>query len=355
VAAVGGGVWLSQRDAGTAGTTYLTGRVQRGEVVQTVAATATVQARNNWVLQFPTTGPGTGTAVVRAVTATVGQRVAAGTELATLDDTTQTSQLAAARAQLDSAQTALSADQDAGFSDSRISSDRAAVAAATSDVAQAKSAVAAIRIAAPAAGVITAVRISAGAPPPAGAAVELRSETLVVAAEVAEQDVAAVKAKQVAQLTFPALGAVSTGTVSSLPASATPVTSGSGAAVTFPVTLTMQKPPAGLLPGMSVQVSITIARHTDVLTVPTTAIQGSAAGPRVQVLVAGVPQTRTVTIGLSTEQTTEVVSGLAAGDVVVTGELNPTNNPVAPRSGVGSSRPGNPGGAGGSGGGRGGN
>jgi hypothetical protein len=42
-----------------------------------------------------------------------------------------------------------------------------------------------------------------------------------------------------------------------------PTASTGGGAVTFPVTLTMQGPPPGLLPGMSAQVTITTAQRTN--------------------------------------------------------------------------------------------
>ena len=40
-------------------------------------------------------------------------------------------------------------------------------------------------------------------------------------------------------------------------------------------------------------------------------------------MVNGAPQTRPVTIGLSTASATEIVAGINAGDTVVTGVVNP--------------------------------
>jgi macrolide-specific efflux system membrane fusion protein len=74
---------------------------------------------------------------------------------------------------------------------------------------------------------------------------------------------------------------------------------------------------------MSAQISITIQSSDNVLAVPTTAIQGTTTAPTVQVMVGGKPQTRPVQLGLSTASTTEIVAGLTAGDVVVTGVVNP--------------------------------
>jgi multidrug efflux pump subunit AcrA (membrane-fusion protein) len=75
---------------------------------------------------------------------------------------------------------------------------------------------------------------------------------------------------------------------------------------------------------MSAQVTIVIAQRTDVLEVPTTAVQGSTTSPTVTVLQSGKPVSKPVEIGLSTNAATEIVAGVAAGDTVVTGVVNPT-------------------------------
>jgi macrolide-specific efflux system membrane fusion protein len=94
--------------------------------------------------------------------------------------------------------------------------------------------------------------------------------------------------------------------------------------VTFPVTVNLTSPPADLLAGMSAQVTIVIAQHADVLQVPTTAIQGSSTAPTVQVLQSGVPVSKPVEIGLSTNSSTEIIAGLSEGETVVVGVVNPT-------------------------------
>jgi membrane fusion protein, macrolide-specific efflux system len=201
------------------------------------------------------------------------------------------------------------------------------VTSAQAGVQTARTAAAATTLVAPVAGIVTAVDVTAGQPAPTGTAIQMRSDGLDVVANVAEQDVTKLSPGLKAAVTFPALSVTGTATMAAMPTAAN---SSSGAAassaVTFPVTLVVPTPPSGLLPGMSAQVSITIAARANVLAVPTTAIQGSETAPTVQVMVDGKPVTRAVQIGLSTASTTEVVVGLSQGEVVVTGVVNPVSS-----------------------------
>lgn len=72
---------------------------------------------------------------------------------------------------------------------------------------------------------------------------------------------------------------------------------------------------AGILPGTSADVEIILTRVANVLRIPTVAI---AEGNTVLVLAEGRLAERTVETGVRNWQFTEVTSGLAAGDLVVT-------------------------------------
>lgn len=351
VALLAGGVFWRTRHGEAAQTQYLTASVTRGTVAQTVAVTGSVQPQIAVNLAFSgatsaaggtggsgqgsgsagsagstsSTSGGTvqtvssGAAVVRTVTASVGELVSAGAVLATLDDTAAQAQLTSANAQLSSAR-ARQAAEPSGVSATTVASDSAAVAQAQQQVDSAEQAVAATVLKAPVAGVVTAVDLHAGLPP-TSPAITLRSSGLDVVAAVPEDALASLQAGQRATVTLPALSRTVTGTLGAMPTAAS---SSSGTAVTFPVTVDLASPPSGLLPGMSAQVTIVIASRTDVLEVPTTAIQGSTTSPTVTVLQAGKPVSKPVEIGLSTNATTEIVAGVAAGDTVVTGVVNPT-------------------------------
>ena len=94
-------------------------------------------------------------------------------------------------------------------------------------------------------------------------------------------------------------------------------------AVTFPLSLQLTENPEGVLPGMTASIAIVTSTAKNVLYVPTTAIQGTGTSTDVQVMVDGTPHSTPVSIGLSTNASTEIVSGVQAGQVVVTGVVNP--------------------------------
>lgn len=373
VVLVGAGLWWRARSSDTmSATAYLTATVTKGTVADQVATTGTIEPETELALSFggssasgpsggggagsgsgqaiaaPTAGAGasaqavsSGATVVTSVKVRVGQQVAAGVTLATLDDTAARSQLGSAQSQLSSA-LARQAAETSATSATVVASDAAAVEQARQQVLTAQAALAATVLKAPTSGLVTAVNVAKGLPA-ASPAVTMRSQTLVVVASVPESAEPSLKAGQPAVVTFPALSRTAAGTVAGLPTAAG---SGTGTAVTFPVTINVAKPPAGLLPGMSAQVSITIARRTGVETVPTAALQGSADAPSVEVLHDGTPVSVPVTVGLVTNTTSEVVTGLSIGDVVVTGVVNP-NAATPPTGGGGGLRGGGLGGAGG--------
>ncbi|HYT27147.1 MAG TPA: HlyD family efflux transporter periplasmic adaptor subunit, partial [Actinomycetota bacterium] len=215
----------------------------------------------------------------------------------------------------------------------------AAVAQAQAAVDQAQAAVDATVLHAPVDGLVQVVNVVEDAVPPSGAAIQERSDTLTVQANVAEQDVTQIKGGQKAQVTLPALGTTESATVAGLPSQANAAPSSASAAastaVTFPVTLTFDQSDPAILPGMSAQLEIALVRHANVLQVPTTAVQGGANGSTVQVLQDGRPVTRPVEVGLSTETATEIVVGLREGQTVVTGVVNPTQGATQPTTGGG--------------------
>lgn len=172
---------------------------------------------------------------------------------------------------------------------------------------------------------VTAVDLTVGTLP-ATPAVELRTTALNVQVPVQEQDAPYVRAGQPAQITFNALGVTGSGVVAAAPlepsttAGGGPTTGGGGSAVvTYPVTIAITDAPPGLLPGMSAQVSWTAATRASVLAVPTEAVHSSDTGDVVQVLAGSTPHRVGVTLGLSTSSLTEIITGLRAGDRVVTG------------------------------------
>jgi RND family efflux transporter MFP subunit len=227
----------------------------------------------------------------------------------------------------------------------QIATDQSAVASAQSALATATTAVANASISAPVAGVITAVNVTVGANAPSGAAITLASANLQVAAQFAETDLPSLKVGQPASVTIKAVSA--TAVAGTIVAIAPQAASSSGGVVSYTVTVSLTTPPAGILIGMSAQVSITLAQSADVLTIPTTALSGQQGSYAVRVVDAG-GQVRSVTvqIGLVTNSLAEVTSGLTEGQLVVTGTAS-TRTGTTTGGGLGGGLPGLGGGGGG--------
>lgn len=80
-----------------------------------------------------------------------------------------------------------------------------------------------------------------------------------------------------------------------------------------------------LLPSMTAQVFFVVERASDAVIVPLTALQSGRDGSAsVQVMAAGMPQPRAVTVGLRNRVSAAIVGGLEPGEEVVTGQVSET-------------------------------
>jgi HlyD family secretion protein len=68
---------------------------------------------------------------------------------------------------------------------------------------------------------------------------------------------------------------------------------------------------------MSANVDVQVAEKLNVLSLPTNVIVGRGAKRSVYVIASGIARARSIQIGLSSWERTEIVSGLGEGDVVV--------------------------------------
>jgi hypothetical protein len=87
--------------------------------------------------------------------------------------------------------------------------------------------------------------------------------------------------------------------------------------VTYDVTITLTSPPATVRDGMTADVSVTVANKANVLELPSAAITTTGASSTVTVLANGKKTVTPVTTGLVGTSTTQILSGLNAGQVVV--------------------------------------
>ncbi|GAA4871789.1 efflux RND transporter periplasmic adaptor subunit [Actinomycetospora straminea] len=172
-----------------------------------------------------------------------------------------------------------------------------------------------------------------GAPTTPAALTVLDLTTLQIRADVPELDVGRLAVGQPVEVSVNALpGQALPGTVSGVD-----LLPGSGSSVQYGTNVTLTGPPPNLRPGMSASVAVTVAQTPNVSFLPSVAVtpiggEGATDGT-VQVLGPdGVPQPRTVGLGLSSDTVTEIRSGLAPGELVVLPDPN-TANPFGPGQG----------------------
>jgi multidrug efflux pump subunit AcrA (membrane-fusion protein) len=343
---VGGGgalAWSLTRASTTPAATERTVTLAQETVKETVGATGTVEPARRADLSFGAAG------TVTSVKVAVGDQVAKGDVLATLDDDDLQADLDAAQADLESAQDDLTtAEDDDDTTAAELSAAKAKVAVDESTVSTAETARDAARLRATFAGTVAEVGVAKGDTVGSGSASSgsgssgssgtsgtgttgtttaavtvISTDRYTVAAGVGSADLAKVKKGLQAQITTSGSTSTVFGTVSSVAVMAS--TSGSTSAgtgtaagsATFPVVITVTGTRKDLYAGATATVSIIVSQRDDVLTVPTAAVS-TANGQTVVTRLVGTQKVATpVTLGTSYGATTEVTQGLAAGDQVV--------------------------------------
>lgn len=367
--AVGTGGWaLTRTSSKSSGVSYRTTTVSTGTIRQTVAATGTIEPSDTEDLNFAAAGQVTGVYV------SVGQKVAKGQRLATINSATLASALASAQATLASAQARLSTDETSSASSAQLNADQANVALANAQVANAQTALAGATLTAPIAGTVSVVNLTAeqqlgagsggssggsggtgesgsggsggsgsgngsggqgngsGGQGGAGGAGSGTSSTssgssassapqievistgsYLVNASVDASDVGLIAKNDQAVITPNGASTNVFGLVSSVGIVAT-TTSGVSS---FPVVITLTGSPSGLYPGTTATVAIVYRQLSNVLVVPTLAISRSGGTTTVLVPSGGTPIQRTVVTGLSSGGQTQIVSGLQDGDQIM--------------------------------------
>jgi hypothetical protein len=97
----------------------------------------------------------------------------------------------------------------------------------------------------------------------------------------------------------------------------------------YGVDVTIDLPSPQVKAGMTGTATVVIASKQGVLTVPNLAIRTSAGRRFLQVLKDGEPVDTDVTFGIANDTTTEVLSGVAEGDLVVLPAARATSTPRA--------------------------
>jgi multidrug efflux pump subunit AcrA (membrane-fusion protein) len=339
-----------------------------------VAASGTIAPTTTSNLTFGSAGQ------VTSVKVTQGQKVTAGQQLATITSASLTSQVAQAQATIASDEAKLSTDQTAAASAAQIAADQASITVAQAQLTDAQAALAGATLTSPITGTVTAVNLTVGqqlsasssstgsstgsssgagassgsgassggssgassgggsgqsgsgsastssgasassgssgassSTSPTGQIQVISTGSYIVNASVGASDVANVAKGD--QVTITTTG--STTPVFGLVSSVGIVASSSSGTSAFPVVITVTGSPTGLYAGSTANVSIIYRQLSNVLVVPTLAITRTNGNSYVTLDKNGVKSQRLITVGLSSGGSTQVASGLTAGDTVV--------------------------------------
>jgi multidrug efflux pump subunit AcrA (membrane-fusion protein) len=328
VLGAGGAAWAATRGSGSGATSVLA-TASSGTMRQTVSATGTIAPKHEADLNFAVSGQ------VTAVSATVGEKVAAGDALARVDRQALRIDRDAAKASVTAAESQLADDQASGAADVALTSDTAILSSARSTLASAKAALADATLRSTISGTVASVDLavgdqvsgssSGGSSPAASSSsaaatsstaqvVVISTDEFVVNASVGASDLASVKKGLQAAITPTGATQQIFGTVSSVGLVAESSTSGSS---TFPVVIDVTGKVSDVYAGSSADVSITVKQLQNVLTVPSASIRNSNGKTSVIVVKNGKQHTQAVTLGVVFGPQTQITQGLSAGDQVL--------------------------------------
>ena len=320
IVAAGFAGWRIHRHDDRTSATPLTATVTSGTQRQTVAASGTIEPAKTADLDFSVSG------TVTHVYVKAGQHVTKGQRLASVDPTSLDAARSAAQASYDAAVSQQSQDAADGASAVQLASDQAAVVSAKASLESAREDVDDAVLRATITGTVTAQDLTVGqvvgsstpanASDSTGSSAEVSlasSRTFIVDATVAATDAASIKDGMQAQVTVTGDDSTIYGTVGSVGLVAQ--TDDEGAAV-FPVTIDITGAQTGLYAGTSATASIIVKQVPNVLTVTSQAIQSSNGSTYVEKIVGGRTVKTPVKIGTVYGATTQILSGLEAGDEV---------------------------------------
>ena len=314
VAALASVAWRAFGPQATAERTVV---VRRGDLTTTIETSGRLAARKNASISSIASG------VVRIVAVREGESVRRGDVLIVLDDAPARDEIARAERAVETAEARVITARRRAQEDSGT---LAEAAAAENDAASARAALAtanerlvATRVLAPFDGVITGVRVGEGANYGAGGELATIADAsdLYATADLDEVDRPSVGVGQDATLRVTAFPAV---TLAARVTAVSDAAQSRGGSTVYPMQLAFQRPADGalaLLPGMTVDVRLTVAARKGVLILPSTAIRNAGERRYVTVLRAGRQTEVEIQTGVRSGGEVEIANGLAEGDVVL--------------------------------------
>jgi membrane fusion protein, macrolide-specific efflux system len=374
LAAAGVGIWLSEDSSAAPTPTTALIAAASSTLKQTVSSSGTIEPAQQSNLSFATSGQ------VTSVTATVGEKVKAGTVLAKVNSAALSADVAQAEATEATDSAKVSSDESDGATSTQLTADQDAVTAAENQVTDAKQSLAEASLTSPIAGVVASVNLTVGQQVSGGGSsggssggsggsgssgssglgsggsgstgtsstsssasssssssaqvVVISTDSYVVNATVDDTEVGSVQAGDQALIvpdgaTTPVYGVVSSvGLIAS-------TTSG---VASYPVTIAVTGNPGGLYAGASATVTLVVKQISNATTVPTEALHYTATGTDVYEMVNGHQVAVPVTTGMTSDGETQIVSGLSVGTKVVVESLRAGGTGAGGTTGTGRTR-----------------
>ena len=352
------GVWFLTRPPAATGPAYDVVTVTRSDQTDTVALSGTIAPQTQANAMFEVGG------TLASIRVKVGDVVAKGTPLATLETRDLSDAVALADAQAATARAQLSTVEDSDqATDAQLAAARAQVRSAEASLANAKNRLQDATLTSPIAGTVAKVSYEVGdqvsgssasssslssggislggltLPASSGSTassiVVISTDAWKLDASVGTIDLPSLKPGQAVVVTPTGTELSVRGVVDTVGIVAT---QNAGATATFPVTIKITDAGVPLYSGASADAIVTTGVHPQVLTVPVGAVTTADGATTVELLRAGTPVTQPVTLGRRHGSVVEVTAGLAEGDQirVARGQVVQT---ATPRFGFGSKTP----------------
>jgi len=357
VLAIAGGSywWYSKSKSTTSQVQYITSTAEKGTLASSISASGNIIVDQSSNIDPTITG------TVADLAVDVGDKVSKGQFLFNIVNndlsvavSKSTASLASAETSLESAKASKKSarvDLDAATSKNKaalkqkfeaaeasVASAEQSLISAQADLANQRSNAAERRVISPIDGTVNAVNIKNGDDLSKISSGSTRQVPIIIGdlgtmkaqVQVNEVDIANVSMGQEVVLTLDALNGVEmTGKVEKMDSLGT-VASG---VVTYNVTIDFDSLDERIKPEMSVSASIITDVKQDVLLVSASAVKtNSNGGYYVEVLANGTPAQKTVEIGSSNDTSTQITSGISAGDKVVTQTINSSSTSSASSS-----------------------
>lgn len=345
-----------------------TATAERGVVQSTVSGNGSLEAAEQVELNFGSSG-----AKLTEIDVEAGQKVSKGEVLARIDSSSARASLASAEAQLAEAEETLEAAEEseeeaasteaesgaqkgpsgeAAPSEAESSSPAGAtvsVATAEAKLRQARLSVKSARqevretaLRAPISGTIASVSRSSKSSSRSGSSVSIvvsQLRRLKMEVSFSESDIGKVKVGQPATVSVSSMeGTELAGRVTKV--DVLPSEGSSSGVVEYPATITVTQSAKGVRAGMSASAEVVVEQVQGAVSVSSEAITSGPGGGSVTVLEDGVEVERGVTTGLKGDETTQVLSGLEAGETVVLPEITAAAGGAGAPSGEGGAFPG---------------